>query len=252
VNRRRLSLCIALCVLAACHYDALNLNNRACPCLAGYTCESTTNTCVPLVVLDFSGEIDDFAGVDLAGVDLTVGCDTTQCTSTANGVPMCSAFGCKWTCDTGFAHCMSGNTGCETATTSNVKHCGSCGNDCTDGADHVVGLTCTNSKCAYTSCSPGYVDCNGSTNDGCESNPQTDIRHCGSCTTNCQVNVKNVVNQTCNTGNCDYDACQPFFADCNGLHSDGCECACGAATQNCCPAGAACKTGLTCSAGKCN
>src|SRR5262249_41735524 len=43
--------------------------------------------------------------------------------STLNGTPVCNAGHCDWSCLTGFIHCGSGNTGCETRSDT-VDNCG--------------------------------------------------------------------------------------------------------------------------------
>ena len=246
-----LSLLI-VAALGACHYDALDLTGHACPCLAGYQCDPATMTCVAGVAVDAGTDdasVDDAAIDDLAGVDLA--CTAASCTSTVHGTPMCTSMGCKWTCDPGFAHCTFGDTGCDTDTTSNIKHCGSCDGDCTDSVNHATGVACVSSSCTYAACSSGYTDCDGDKRNGCEANLQTDTRHCGMCTTSCLASVKNVVTITCATGGCNYDVCKPFFYDANANRADGCEAACGGNTQPCCPSGSQCQTSLTCNSGTC-
>ncbi|WP_263436629.1 CARDB domain-containing protein [Stigmatella hybrida] len=70
-------------------------------------------------------------------------------------------------CAPGYGNC-DGNpaNGCETDLTSNVNHCGTCGNTC-PGQDSTVGV-CMASQCS-TACAPGRYDCDGNAANGCES-----------------------------------------------------------------------------------
>ncbi|MBX3209946.1 MAG: hypothetical protein KF764_33255 [Labilithrix sp.] len=53
----------------------------------------------------------------------------------------CEAGSCVFTCNTGFAHCVtSTDTGCETDLSKTSEHCGACGHSC-------LGGKCTDGKC---------------------------------------------------------------------------------------------------------
>ncbi len=90
--------------------------------------------------------------------------------------------------EAGGSTCSSGTLSCNGVCVPNGVHdCGTCGHDCTN-LPHVTGSTgCSASgSCVIgsTSCAPGWADCDGNPEDGCE----TDITqpgHCGSCTTVC-------------------------------------------------------------------
>jgi hypothetical protein len=164
---------------------------------------------------------------------------------------MCTDTGCNYTCDPGFSHCMSGDTGCETPTSADVQRCGACNTDCTVHVAHATGISCANSACGYTACASGFNDCNADHTDGCESDPQTDPAHCGDCETSCTPAVQNVMTVECKAGKCDYDVCAPFHDDCNGKRSDGCECSCGSNGAGCCSSGPACQSGLNCTGNRC-
>jgi hypothetical protein len=73
------------------------------------------------------------------------------------------------------------------ADASSVQNCGRCGHDCTN-LPHVSGtVACTTAgACIFdsTACAPGYADCDGNADTGCE----TDLSqpaHCGTCSTKC-------------------------------------------------------------------
>jgi hypothetical protein len=79
---------------------------------------------------------------------------------------------------------------------------------------------CTGGVCAVGTCSSGYMDCNMSATDGCETHVAADPANCGSC-----HNVCNEANATatCRNGSCAVGMCNPGAADCDGNASNGCE-----------------------------
>jgi len=89
--------------------------------------------------------------------------------SRTNGTPLCIAGACNWRCDPGYHHCLDGqNTGCETATSSNVAQCGGCTNDCNKTVANAGPVACVESKCTYVQCKAGFADCDGNRANGCE------------------------------------------------------------------------------------
>jgi hypothetical protein len=88
--------------------------------------------------------------------------------SLANGTPACAANKCSWTCASGYAHCGTGNTGCETNTRTTIAHCGSCTTDCSATVANATGIVCTAGACSYGSCTMGFADCDGQKANGCE------------------------------------------------------------------------------------
>jgi hypothetical protein len=79
-----------------------------------------------------------------------------------NAISSCTAGNCTiLSCTGGFSDCNGvASDGCETTTTTNSAHCGSCGNTCTQNT------ACINSVC--NCCAYGYADCNSNLVDGCE------------------------------------------------------------------------------------
>ncbi len=51
---------------------------------------------------------------------------------------------------------------------TDVLHCGTCDNDCPTAGN--ITTTCDNGMCGFGGCAPGYSDCNGTYDDGCETN----------------------------------------------------------------------------------
>lgn len=80
--------------------------------------------------------------------------------------------------------------------------------------------TCAGSACMTTACAAKTKNCNGDVSDACESNTDTDAKHCGACGKACSANH---VAPTCQSGVC-AGACSAGFGDCNmDLQKDGCE-----------------------------
>ncbi|GAC1560706.1 MAG: hypothetical protein NVS3B10_18880 [Polyangiales bacterium] len=104
--------------------------------------------------------------VDTKNDPLACGACTSSACATTNGTPTCSGGTCSWTCANGFAHCDSGNTGCETNIRTDVAHCGSCSKRC--DSLNANNIACTAGVCTYTTCLPGFGDCNMNRADGCE------------------------------------------------------------------------------------
>lgn len=227
-----LVFCALAALVVACRYDAFDPTNRACPCVVGWTCDTTRGICIA-------------AGGGGDGGPAT--CDLTQCTSTTHGAPSCMGTTCGWSCEPGFAHCIDGDTACSVDIVNDSLHCGSCGNNCNVSVKHASAATCGGATCTYVACESGFLDCDGDRNDGCESDSTMDAKHCGTCATDCTVSAVNVVAATCTTAGCGYTSCAANFADCNGIASDGCECACGKKGKVCCP-GKTCTGSFTCGA----
>jgi len=117
---------------------------------------------------------------------------------------------------------------------NDVLNCGACGNAC---SKNNVTPTCNGGNCNFQSCASGYANCNGGTNDGCETNVRLP-QNCGSCGHDCTATVQNADNVGCNpsNGQCTF-SCKLGFGNCNGGSNDGCECSCGSFVgQICCPA----------------
>jgi len=122
--------------------------------------------------------------------------------------PLCEAGHCAVdSCWDGRADCnMIDSDGCEVDVATDVGHCGGCSNAC--GVVPNATLACSAGTCALASCLTGWEDCNTNRSDGCETDVQSDIAHCGSCTTGCATD------QSCVSGVCTL-ACPVGSGDCN-------------------------------------
>jgi hypothetical protein len=114
----------------------------------------------------------------------------TACTTPHASASACDGQGnCGETqCESGYLDCDGDKTnGCETPIS--VSNCDTCGSICQPA--NTVGPVCSpGSGCGYTSCAPFgtggsfYLDCDGNTANGCESNPSA-ASTCGSCGNRC-------------------------------------------------------------------
>ena len=117
------------------------------------------------------------------------------------------------TCPAGLADCDSdANNGCETSVRT-LTDCGGCGMAC--NFTNANG-DCSSGTCAFDACLPGFGDCDGNTNNGCEVSLATDT-DCGICGRACDVSG----GRMCSGGQCSLVSCPPGLADCD---DDGIDC----------------------------
>jgi hypothetical protein len=155
-----------------------------CDLSVGKTCPGTL-TCCNMLCVDTRSDPLNCSQCAMActggatqccnGVCSNPSMDKMNCGGCGNACSMLNAMAtscnigtCGWTCNMGFAHCSTGNTGCETDITQ-LTNCGGCGNRC----DNVTSTnaTCDGTRCSYT-CKPGLGDCVQTAPDtnGCETN----------------------------------------------------------------------------------
>jgi hypothetical protein len=160
----------------------------------------------------------------------------TKCSYT-NGVGACVASMCALAmCNNGFANCDNNlMNGCEAATASDPNNCGGCNMKCQAPN---ANTTCSASKCVITSCANGFKDCDMAEVDGCEIQTATDPNNCGNCGMKCAG--ANVMTNGCANSACTVVACNPGFANCNGVPGDGCEINTNTDKNNCGTCGHAC------------
>lgn len=78
---------------------------------------------------------------------------------------------------------------------------------------------CADFHCAIQACDPGWGDCNGKLDDGCEADLYT-LENCGACGKECFVAHGAAA---CPAGTCNVASCNDGFSDCNATVTDGCE-----------------------------
>lgn len=162
----------------------------------------------------------------------TTGTGTGSGGGTASG----TSTGTGGTAGSGGGQGGSGNCG----PTNTLENCGACGVPC--APENANGATCATGTCSYASCIEPYVDCDDDEANGCETDGDGDILHCGGCDTSCEdAGFLNAV-LACNDSVCEWTACEATFDDCDSTASNGCEQSldtlqhCGACDQPCQPA----------------
>ncbi len=128
---------------------------------------------------------------------------------------------CQAVCNNGqcAASCGAGQENCSgtcTNTDSDPIHCGGCDKACEPPANSTA--TCASGNCGF-SCKPGYGDCDGQGSNGCETDTQNDVKHCGACTTPCPSPPAGAVGTICNAGQC---ACAGARVVCQALGGSAC------------------------------
>lgn len=135
------------------------------------------------------------ACVDTATSAAHCGACDAPCPDVANAGETCAASTCGFTCDMGFGDCNGvASDGCETPTTADPLHCGSCSGVCGVVPNGAPG--CASSMCGVGACNPGFGDCDMLVANGCEVDTNTTFAHCGTCNHAC------VGTQTCVGGTC--------------------------------------------------
>lgn len=134
-----------------------------------------------------------------------------------HGAASCSTGACEISCEIGWADCDGAvENGCETPITDDVLSCGSCEMQCS--------TTQGTTACAEGVCLPSCVpmmsgDCDGNTQNGCESKLDDNNAACGSCGVSC-VNAHGTTG--CAAGTC-IPVCEAGYADCDSDPNNGCE-----------------------------
>ncbi len=173
----------------------------------------------------------------------------TVCPNVANGTPSCVAGVCGvGSCNAGFGNCdnMAGN-GCEVNLGMDIRHCNGCGMACATPAN--AAPTCIASACGLGGCNAGFGNCDANAMNGCETNTNTTVAHCGMCGNVCSA--ANGVSG-CAAGACTVASCSAGFGNCDGMVANGCEARlntnarCGACGTACMSAVAYCSAGPAC------
>lgn len=170
------------------------------------------------------GQRENGCEIDLQNDDANCGACGTVCEA-QNGSNHCAAGACQPICDAGWDNCHGHpEEGCETNLIDNLLHCGACGNECTGvTVVNTQDSYCAHDKCDYLSCRLGSGDCDLDRTNGCETNITSSVGHCGSCATDCNIQVKHASSITCTNSLCDYGSCNSGWDDCDRDRSNGCE-----------------------------
>jgi hypothetical protein len=152
---------------------------------------------------------------------------------------------CEFVCKSGFADCDGkAANGCE-ADIASAQNCGGCNSDCTR-LPNVASSSCDGTHCTQVKCKPGFGDCDGIADNGCERALDTQS-DCGACDKPC---APAHASGACNAGSCQLMACDSGYGDCDAKPDDGCEASLNDATH-CGSCGTACNNGMYCDNGEC-
>ncbi len=199
----------------SCGNDCIATRGNNWICEAG---QCAVTDCVPPTTGNCDQNKQNGCEVDLQTDPQNCGFCTNSCNA-ANANTGCSAGKCQITsckspyddCDGTFAN------GCEIKLSEDPSNCGSCKKKC-DSTHGSAG--CVSGGCVIV-CGAPWDNCDNNPDNGCEINLDTDVNHCGKCSTQC--NPQNVVTKQCKLGKCDYDKCAPGYGDCDNNRANGCE-----------------------------
>jgi hypothetical protein len=137
--------------------------------------------------------------------------------------------------------------GCETNTATSVEHCGQCSSPCS--VNHGT-PSCEQGICKIA-CAQGYDNCDGNGLNGCETDLNTSVQACGSCSTKC-TNANGTTQ--CVQGVCTPTCGAAYYKDCDLNPNNGCEANVNSSVTNCGTCGHACTNphgAVSCAAGIC-
>ncbi len=213
-----------------------------CPTPANGTPACTNGACGIGRCNDGFGDCDGMAG---NGCETPLRNDPANCGAcgTRCAVPNASAVCMNGTCgigacNPGFADCNNDPAdGCEVDTRTSNDHCGMCGARCVvaNGAP-----MCTAGACRIGTCNPGFADCNGRVDDGCETPVNFDPNNCGRCGNSCPIPSSG--SRVCRAGTCAIGSCQTGTEDCDMNSANGCEVPILTDLNNCGACGRRCPT----------
>ena len=230
---------------------------------------------------------DDCNGDEKDGCETKVLSDLNNCGECAKrcvGVPHAS-IGCLngtcalTKCDPGYADCdRNPANGCEIGTGTDKNNCGMCGMACGQQQVCINSMctcppcnfpnaqsACVNNNCALGQCNPGFANCDGNSQNGCEQATNSDVRNCGACGVVCaqglictngsctcpQCNFPNGQSQ-CVNNQCVLTGCVMGFGNCDNNPVNGCEANLSSDSANCNACGLVCPQGQTCQLGMCS
>lgn len=203
---------------------------RDLDCAAGQTCDR--GTCRPVEV----------APCELAGT----GCLDA---GLADAAPEACAPGTE-TCDGADQDC-DGRVDEGFDLQADPMHCGACGTVCPTTGDGVARGVCESGLCAFE-CRAGFGDCNRDAADGCETDTDSSMMHCGGCGSFCpSAGTFHATDAVCSGGRC-LLSCDVDWGDCDGDRSTGCETNLRVTRMHCGACGNVCPDGEMCVGGSCN
>jgi len=198
------------------------------PCPPGSKCNTDTGACVPGCDTTADCPTSDWACCNLQCKNvskdvLNCGACEDPCVPSDSTTWLCLDSGCVFqACQNGWGNCdmdQSKGNGCETNTQTSPTNCGGCGIKC-NLAHATAG--CSVGNCTIQSCDPGFANCDGLTDNGCETNTNTTVTSCGACGQSCDMQIPHA-NTACDGGTCGLVSCKTGFSNCDGMDLNGCE-----------------------------
>ncbi len=198
---------------------------HVCPALANASSSCVSSTC-RLGACNVGFGNCDTNPANGCEVDITsnaghCGACGRACAALANASTACSNSACVLVaCNNGYANCNNSQAdGCEINTTSNASHCGGCGLACPLPANGSA--KCTGSVCGLGTCNAGFGNCDGNPGNGCETDTNVTVAHCGACGHACPSPLNGA--PSCSGGTCGLGACSVGFGNCDNNPGNGCE-----------------------------
>ncbi|MEZ4406094.1 MAG: hypothetical protein R3A52_06435 [Polyangiales bacterium] len=159
---------------------------------------------------------------------------------------VCSEGACTTTCGPGLATCGAGDTAFCTNTQIDPTNCGGCGNVC------ALPSAATNGCVAgpAPSCAARPPRATATARHGQRLRDEPPLRRggCGACGRACALPNASAA---CTGGACVIGACNPGFADCDGMPANGCEVDTRTDNANCGTCRTVCTAGQVCSGSVC-
>lgn len=212
-----------------------------------------------------SRQVVVFLAADCRGVDCGTGqtCDRGTCRSVE--VPPCELAGTDCgdagltdaapdacvseTCDGADQDC-DGRIDEDFDLQADPMHCGACGTVCPATGDRVARGVCESGLCTFE-CRTGFGDCNRDAADGCETDTDSSMMHCGGCGDFCpSAGTFHATDAVCSGGRC-LLSCDADWGDCDGDRSTGCETNLRVTRMHCGACDNPCPDGEMCVAGSC-
>ncbi len=166
------------------------------------------------------------------------GCEANFATNAANCGRCGNACGAGFFCAAGVCTRDCGSlTNCSNVCVNvqtDPANCGGCGTACTYA--NATGV-CSAATCSLGACNAGFGNCDAVAGNGCETNTNTTLAHCGGCGMACApANATGV----CTAGACGIAACAAGWGNCDGAVGNGCETNTTTSVANCGACGTVC------------